>query len=161
VSDLVFFNAVIEPNRPLPPRGLFLVIGTIALISFIAGVVFVMHGAWPVTPFFGADVLLLYWAFILIRERSRRRERIVLTASELVVERKSVGRPAVRHTLNPYWLRVEHDDPERVGADLALVSHGNRLVVGSYLGADERARLADALRAALAEARAAPSHGST
>jgi len=156
MSERVFFEAVIEPNPPLPPRFLFLVVGGIAVLSFAAGVVFVLRGAWPVTPFFGADVLLLYWAFILVRERSRRREHIVLTQDRLTVERLSVGRRPVCHEINPYWLRVEHDDPERMGADLTLVSHGKRLVVGAFLGADERAGLAEALRAALAEARTAP-----
>lgn len=157
MSERVFFDAVIEPNPPLKTRHMVFVIFAIALVSFIAGVLFVLRGAWPVTPFFGADVLLLYWAFVLVRERSRRTERIRITTGALTVERKSVGRPLVRLQLNPYWLRVEHDDPERVGADLALVSHGKRLVVGAFLGADERARLADALRAALREARANPS----
>ena len=55
--------------------------------------------------------------------------------------------------INPYWLRVEHDDPELMGAELALVSRGRRWIVGSCLGAQERASLADALRRALREAR--------
>jgi uncharacterized membrane protein len=59
----------------------------------------------------------------------------------------------VREDLNPYWLHVEHHDPEHVGAELALVSRGKRWVVGRFLGAGERASLADALRAALGEAR--------
>jgi uncharacterized membrane protein len=158
MSVQVFFDAVIEPNPPLRPRHLFLVIAGIAAISFVAGVVFILRGAWPVTPFLGADVLLLYWAFVLVRERARHREYIHLTSERLTVERKRPGLPAVRHELNPYWLRVEHDDPERTGAPLALVSRGNRLIVGAFLGADERANLASALRAALAQARAAPSH---
>ncbi len=155
MSEPVLFDATIEPNPPLAPRHMFLVVLGIAAMSFIAGVAFVFRGAWPVTPFFGADVLLLYWAFVLVRERSRKRERIVLTREKLTVERKAAGRPAVRAEINPYWLRVEHDDPERLGAELALVSHGRRLVVGSFLGADERAALAEALRAAIREARSA------
>jgi uncharacterized membrane protein len=149
----IVFDATIEPNPPLATRHMFLVVLAIAAMSFIAGVAFVLRGAWPVTPFFGADVLLLYWAFVLVRERSRNKERIVITHEKVTVERKAVGRPAVRAELNPYWLRVEHDDPERMGAELALVSHGKRLVVGSYLGADERAALAEALRAAIREAK--------
>jgi uncharacterized membrane protein len=50
-------------------------------------------------------------------------------------------------------LRVDHDDPELLGAELALIWHGRRWVVGSFLGAEERATLADALRHALREAR--------
>jgi uncharacterized membrane protein len=161
MSANVLFDAVIEPNPPLRPRALFAVIAAVAAVSFAAGVLFVMHGAWPVTPFFGADVLLLYWAFVLVRERARHRERILLTADRLVVERMRPGLPALRHELNPYWLRVEHDDPERTGAPLALVSQGKRVIVGAFLGADERASLADALRAALRQARAAPSSSAT
>ena len=158
MTERVFFDAVIEPNPPLHPRGLFLVIAGIALVSFIAGVIFIMHGAWPVTPFLGADVLLLYWAFVLVRERAKHREYIHLTSEVLTVERKRPGLPSVKHELNPYWLCVEHDDPERTGAPLALVSRGTRLIVGAFLGADERANLAEALRAALAQAKAAPSY---
>jgi uncharacterized membrane protein len=158
MSAPVFFDAVIEPNPPLPPNGLFLVVFAIAAISFVAGIIFILHGAWPVTPFLGADVLLLYWAFVLVRERAKHREYIRVTPDLLTVERRRPGLPAVRHEFNPYWLRVEHHDPERMGAPIALVSHGKRLIVGSFLGADERANLADALRAALAQARATPNH---
>jgi uncharacterized membrane protein len=62
---------------------------------------------------------------------------------------------ARRQELNPYWLRVDHDDPERIGCELALVSRDKRWVVGSFLGAEERASLAEALRRALREAREA------
>ena len=37
----------------------------IGAVSFVAGVVFLLMGAWPVFGFFGLDVLLLYWAFRL------------------------------------------------------------------------------------------------
>jgi uncharacterized membrane protein len=156
MSARVFFDAVIEPNPPLRPRFLFFVVAGIASLSFIAGVVFILWGAWPVTPFLGADVLLLYWALVLNSERARHREHIVLTSGVLTVQRTAPGKRGVTHQLNPYWLRVEHDDPERVGAPLALVNRDTRLVVGAFLGADERASLADALRSALAEARATP-----
>lgn len=153
----ILFDALIEPNPPLSSRRMFFIVGGIAVISFIAGVVSVSYGAWPVTPFFGADVLLVYWAFVLVKERARHRERITLTPERLTVERTAPGLCAVTRDINPYWLRVEHDDPERVGAELVLVNRNERVVVGRFLGADERARLADALRAALAEARRTPS----
>ncbi len=150
----IFFDAVLTPNRPLPPFGLFLVLAGIGGISFVSGVLFILHGAWPVTPFFGADVALLAWAVHVTTRESRWRERLTLTAERFIVQRTD---PKGKETIleaNPYWLRVDHDDPERVGHELALVSHGTRLVVGKFLGADERASLAIALRAALREARA-------
>lgn len=153
--DRVFFDAVLEPNRPLGVRGQALVLGFVALVSAVAGTLFALHGAWPVTPFFGADVALLALAMHLSVRASKRRERLTLTSQSLLIERISADGAARREELNPYWLRVDHEDPELVGCDLALVSRGRRWIVGSFLGAEERASLAEALRRALREARGA------
>ena len=151
----VFFDAILEPNRPLGPKGLALVVGSVAAISFAAGVMFVLKGAWPVTPFFGADVLLLAWAMRASVRAARRREHLLLTSDSLLIERVAANGRTRREEINPYWLRVEHDDPELLGCELALVSRGRRWVVGSFLGAEERASLAEALRRALRDAREA------
>ncbi len=155
MKERIYFDAILEPNRPLGTLGLTLVIGFVALFSFVAGIVFIVHGAWPVTPFLGADVLLLAWAMRASVRASRRREHLVLTANAFLIERISAKGAARREELNPYWLRVEHDDPELLGCELALVSRGRRWIVGSFLGAEERASLAAALRKALSEAKAA------
>jgi len=155
MGERIFFDAMIEPNKPLGARGLALVVGFVALVSFTAGILFALHGAWPVTPFFGADVALLAWAMRASVRASRRRERLVLTSDLLVIERIGARGKVQREKINPYWLRVDHDDPELLGSELALVSRGRRWVVGSFLGAEERASLADALRRALREARTA------
>ena len=153
--DRVFFDAVLEPNRPLGVKGHAVVLGFVALVSLIAGTLFVLQGAWPVTPFFGADVALLALAMNASVRASRRRERLTLTAQRLLIERISPNGAARREELNPYWLRVDHEDPELMGCELALVSRGRRWIVGSFLGAEERATLAAALRRALSEARLA------
>jgi uncharacterized membrane protein len=155
MSERVFFDAVLQPNRPLGPVGLGVVIGGVALISFAAGLVFAIQGAWPVIPFFGVDALLLAWAMRACVRASRRRERLVLTQEALLIERVSSRGEIRREEINPYWLRVEHDDPEALGAELALVSRGRKWVVGAFLGAEERASLAEALRGALRKARTA------
>jgi len=149
----VFFDAMLQPNRPLGPRGLAVVIGSVGAISFVAGILFALHGAWPVTPFFGADVLLLAFAMRASVRASRKREHLLLTSEALLIERVSAKGEIKREEVNPYWLRVEHDDPELMGADLALVSGRQRWIVGSFLGAEERTSLAEALRGALREAR--------
>jgi uncharacterized membrane protein len=149
----VFFDAIVQPNRPLSPKGLTLVIGFVAAISFAAGIMFVLRGAWPVTPFFGADVLLLALAFRASVRASRKHEHLMLTRDALTIERVSARGEIAREEINPYWLRVDHDDPELLGADLALVSGRQRWIVGSFLGAEERVSLAEALRHALRAAR--------
>ena len=84
---------------------------------------------------------------------SRRREHLVLTRETLLIERHGARGEVKREEINPYWLRVDHDDPELLGSELALVSRGQRWVVGSFLGAEERTNLAEALRRALRDAR--------
>jgi len=153
MSERVFLNAVLRPNDPLEPRALALVIGFVAVVSFCAGILFALRGAWPVTPFFGADVLLLAWAMRASVRASKRREHLILTGDKFVIERISARGQTRREEINPYWLRVDHDDPELMGAELALVSSGRRWIVGSFLGAEERANLAETLRRALREAR--------
>ncbi len=156
MRERVFFDAILEPNRPLGAKGIAIVVGFVGLVSFAAGVMFVLKGAWPVTPFFGADVLLLAWAMRASVRASRRREHLILTSEALLIERISARGVAQREEINPYWLRVEHDDPDLLGAELALVSRGKRWIIGSFLGAEERASLASALRVALREAKTAP-----
>jgi uncharacterized membrane protein len=156
MSERIFFDATLEPNKPLGPRGLALVVGFVALVSFCAGILFALRGAWPVTPFFGADVLLLAWAMRASARASRRCEHLVLTSEKLLIERHGARGEVRREEINPYWLRVDHDDPELLGSELALVSRGRRWIVGSFLGAEERTNLAEALRRALRDARNAP-----
>jgi len=59
-------------------------------LSFVAGILFVLHGAWPVTGFFGLDVGLVYLAFRINYRSARREERIRLVADALTVERRGV-----------------------------------------------------------------------
>ncbi|MSP94483.1 MAG: DUF2244 domain-containing protein [Alphaproteobacteria bacterium] len=157
MKERIYFDAILEPNRPLGPLGLTLVIGFVALVSFVAGIVFILHGAWPVTPFLGADVLLLALAMRASVRAAKRREHLILAANTFLIERINPRGIARREELNPYWLRVDHDDPDLLGCELALVSRGRRWIVGSFLGAEERASLAGALRKALGEAKAAAS----
>lgn len=155
MAKKVFLEALIEPNPPLTPKAIALVIGFAAVVSFAAGFMFALHGAWPVTPFFGLDVALLAWAMRASLRASRRREFLRLTSDALLIERVSATGQVRREEVNPYWLKVEHDDPELLGAEVALVLHKRRWVVGSFLGAEERVRLAEALRQALRDARQA------
>jgi uncharacterized membrane protein len=153
MSERIYFDAILEPNKPLGPRGLALVIGLVAVVSFCAGTLFALRGAWPVTPFFGADVLLLAWAMRASVRSSKRREHLLLTNEKLLIERQGARGDVRREEINPYWLCVDHEDPELLGSELALVSRGRRWIVGSFLGAEERANLAAALRRALRDAR--------
>lgn len=61
-----------------------------------------------------------------------------------------------RLDFQPYWLRVEIDEPVTPGSQITLASHGRRTVIGSFLSPAERADVAAALRQALADLRRLP-----
>lgn len=158
-DEPVLFDAVLFPHRSLPPAGFWLLISIVAGFSFAAGMLFVMIGAWPVFGFFGLDVLLLAWCFRRSYWQARLYETVRLTERSLTVRRVDPGGKALTWTFQPYWLRVEMDDPPQHESQLTLASHGRRLAIGSFLAPEEKAEFARALRAALQSARAAPSAG--
>lgn len=158
-DEPVLFDAVLFPHRSLSPAGFWLLISIVAGFSFAAGMMFVMMGAWPVFGFFGVDVLLLAWCFRRSYWQARLYETVRLTERSLTVRRVDPGGEAITWTFQPYWLRIEIDDPPRHESQLTLASHGRRLTIGSFLAPEERADLARALRTALESVRAAPSAG--
>lgn len=154
-SEPMLFDAVLYPHRSLGPRAFLLLMACIAGVSFIAGIVFLIAGAWPVFGFLGLDVLLVYWAFMASYRSGRLHEIVRLTPKMLTVERRHPGGRVQSWSFQPYWLRVDIDDPPEHESQIVLSSHGRSLAIGSFLSPDERGDLARALRRALAQARSA------
>ena len=143
------FAARLEPYRSLSPGGFVILMSAIVAVAFGAGLVFALVGAWPVFGFFGLDVLLIYLAFKANYRSGCMHETLRLTENALIVERVGPGGRHRSWRFQPYWLRVEMDDPPEHESRLTLASHGRRLVVGAFLTPEERLELARALGAAL------------
>src|SRR5579864_2668780 len=144
----VFFDAVLYPHRSLPPQGFMVLMLVLSVVSFAAGVSFVLLGAWPIFGYFGLDVLLVYLAFRASYRSARMHEWVRLTEDMLTVERVGQRGERRRWQFQPFWLRVvleEQDESNR----LVLSSHGRELVVGGFLAPAERRNLAAALKEAL------------
>jgi len=152
-SDPVYFKAVLRPNPPLPASLRMLLIIIVATLNLGFALMFLLDGAWPVTPFMGADVLFLAWALSNNSKGAKRREEVRLTRSELRVEwYPAKGRPS-RVELNPYWVRVYLDNARDGRSAITLASHGRRLQIGSFLPPRDRVSLVAALGSALDSAR--------
>lgn len=143
------FDAVLHPHASLTPRGFFLLMAAVGVISFCAGVAFVIAGAWPVFGFFAIDMVLVYLAFKLNYQDARRYETLQLTDTTLTVERVAPSGKRERWRFQPYWLQVEIEDHPAPDSALTLRSHGRIVEIGSFLTADEKIDLANALRAEL------------
>jgi uncharacterized membrane protein len=122
-------------------------------VSFGTGLLFFMLGAWPVIGFMGLDVLLIYVAFKLNFRALRLYETVDLTPDALTVTRVQPSGKEQVWTFNPYWVRLRLEP--RVGrmSELSLSLHGDRLVLASFLTDTEREDFAEALGAALTEAK--------
>ena len=148
------FSARLTPHRSLNRTGFLVLMAFVAAVSFAAGVVFLVMGAWPVFGFFGLDVLVIYWAFRINFRRAAAVEEISVTPSELRVRRVSHRGHVVEWVLNPLWVRLDQKTHAEFGIErLYLISRGRRVSIGSFLGPDEKASFAKALLAALQSAK--------
>jgi uncharacterized membrane protein len=143
------FRAILLPHRSLGRKGFIILMSAICVVSLVAGLAFLLHGAWPVMGFLGLDVLLIFGAFRLNYRAARLHEFIELTESELRLTRTYPSGRSQSWTFNPYWVRLELEEYETQADRLSLRSHGRVLVFGNFLSDEEKRGFADALTAAL------------
>jgi len=148
------FSAVLRPHRSLHNVGFVVLMLAYGIFSFVAGIVFMAMGAWPVVGFCGVDVLLLYLAFRINYARAAAYEEVTVTPSALTVRKVNHRGRAREYVLNPVWVRLEKQTHEAYGLErLLVVSRGRQLPLASFLGPDDKSAFADALGRALGEAR--------
>jgi uncharacterized membrane protein len=147
------FSAILTPHRSLSPRGFIVFMAIISGVSFIAGMAFVLAGAWPVLGFFALDALLIYAAFKANYFAARAYETVSIDGDTLTVTKVLPSGRSRSWTFNPYWARVKLTARPGRASQLMLTSHGRRLVLGSFLSEGERQDFANALSNALAATR--------
>src|SRR4030088_2436456 len=109
------FSALLTPHRSLNRTGFLVLMAFLSVVSFAAGLAFLLMGAWPVVGFFGLDILLVYRAFRVNFRRGRATEEISVTPSELRVRRVSHRGHVVEWVLNPLWVRLDQKTHAGVG----------------------------------------------
>jgi uncharacterized membrane protein len=158
-ADQMLFTARLTPHRSLSRTGFVILMAVASAISFGAGMVFLMMGAWPVFAFFGLDVLLIYWAFRINFRDARASEEISVSFSELRVRRTSHRGHTVEWVLNPLWVRIDKETHEEFGIErLYLVARGHHIAIASFLGPDEKLSFVNALSEALQAAKRGPTY---
>jgi uncharacterized membrane protein len=125
------------------------VVAGVSAVSLGGGVVFWLHGAWPVTGFLGLDGVLLS-VFLRMNYRSARQSEILrLAGDEFSVEK--IGVRGERHfwRFQPFWLRVRLVETDEDTNRLFLTSHGLSLPIAGFLTARHRRDLARDIETAL------------
>jgi uncharacterized membrane protein len=153
------FTALLRPHRALSRKGFLALMGFVSVISFGAGLAFLMMGAWPVFGFFGLDVLAIYWAFKVYDRRAKATEEITVTPSEIRVRRVAPDGNVTEWVLNPLWVQLDQVCHAEFGIEqLFLVSRGRRVSIARFLGPEEKASFVKALMSALQTAKRGPTY---
>ena len=121
-----------------------------ATVSLGIASVFAAKGLWPVLPFAGAELALL-WAAIEISMRRGRRREVIRILDDLIVVEKRDGRGRRRVEFARYWARLALVAAPRAGrpSRLLLRSHGRHCEIGRFLTEDARHALKRRLEGSL------------
>ena len=144
----MYLDTELHPYRSLSAQAFKLMLIAVIIINAVIGIVFAMHGAFPVTGFCGLDVLALWIAFRMNYRAARSMERVRLTPLAMHVERRDPDGLARHWVLNPVWASVRE---ESVG--VSVWSGGEALTIGAFLPPDERTAFARTLGTALYRAK--------
>jgi uncharacterized membrane protein len=149
------FAATLTPHRSLTPTGKKVVIGLVAALALVPGIVFYVAGAWPVVGFMGLDVLAI-WAALTISMRGGKAFEVVTlwpTSLELKKVDAKGGEEVLSFVPKTVKFVIDRDYNERVTA-LWLKVDTKKIPLGAFLSADEKLSLSKVFGTALRKARA-------
>jgi uncharacterized membrane protein len=141
------YRIELSPNCSLTPASARTFVGGLALVTFGTALYFALQGFWPVLPFAGLEIGLLWWAVNTSMDAGRRREIILITDDSVVIERRWPANTR-RLVFARHWATVRLCDPPAAQhpSRLTIESHGRACEVGRFLTEDERRGLAARLR---------------
>src|SRR5258708_35315765 len=113
--EVQILSARLTPHRSLNRTGFLALMLFLSVVSFVAGLAFLLMGAWPVLGFFGLDVLAIYWAFRINFRDAKATEEIRVTPSELRVRRVSHRGHVAEWVPNPLWVQLDRECPAEFG----------------------------------------------
>ena len=118
------------------------------------GIVFAIHGYWPVLPFAGLEVVVLGVAFYLCLSRSQLREVVTVNDDRVMVD-KGRRQPEQHWECPRAWARVilERAPIAWYPSRLALVFQGRRVELGQFLNEADRQGLAAELQDVIRQGR--------
>lgn len=152
-QEIIYMDAVLQPNRSLSERGFAIVMLIVGGFSFVTGMAFVSMGALPVVGFFGLDALAFYLLFRHSFRKQREETRIIVTANDVrLSHRRSNGREKTAR-LPAAFARVELAEPLTANSWLRIEYGQTAYIIGRFLTVEERQSLATAIRSALKAAR--------
>jgi uncharacterized membrane protein len=143
------------PHRSLGRNGTHRLLAGVAIAFSVVAVRQPAPAMWPVALACLAAFIGLALALWANNRSGRLVERIVIDPRSVKVVRSQPARESQVAEFNTSWVRVLLTDDRQVSNRLTLTESGRSVSVGEFLSPEERAQLAEAMRMALAELRAA------
>lgn len=137
LANAAGFIRVARRNNSLTSTGRLTVFAFLFVVSVGIASAFAVLGAWPILPFAGIEMLVLFLALRWIERRAADYERISIAGDRVEIEICEAGR-ARSHELSRCWAQLVSRD----GARLALRSHGREIEIGRHLNDAQRLVLA-------------------
>ncbi len=131
----ILYRVELKPHRSARPGAGFVVLLVLGFFWSVIGAGAAYFGAWPLSAFYGAEfmlILIIIWMFV---KAGDQREYITLTNGLLHV--RSSARYGVEKSFNPYWVQVVSKSEDRRSGRIEISSHGESVVVGTHLSANE------------------------
>jgi uncharacterized membrane protein len=147
-------DAVLTPNRSLSKTGLLALLAGFGLFNLTMAVFFLVIGAFPIPVFLGLDFVGILLAFRINNRRARIAERVRVSADLVEVSREADGKAQILWSSPTAFTQVSFDPDERRGPHLRIKRAGQAMTLASSLGPAERSDFAEALQAAIRNARA-------
>jgi uncharacterized membrane protein len=130
-------------NNSLSSSGRLLIFALIFAVSVgIAAGFSLIFGAWPILPYAGLEMAVLYVAFRYIDRHAGDYERVTIKGGSVAIEVHD-GAKRTRLELSRHWARIVCS---RDGSRLALRSHGREIELGRHLNHEQRLEMARDLR---------------
>lgn len=147
------FSVTVRPNSVSGQPGLMLAMIVLVPACIVAGLGFMLIGAWPVTLFMGLHILALLLAFQYVERHAGDFERLTLADDRLILDTHTPDND--RHIeLNGLWVQVDLQTTSVGGGkSLYLRSHGKEVAFGELMSDDERLAVSRELDRRLARLR--------
>lgn len=147
----------LRPNSSLTPRAAAWFYGTLMAILLCIGIGCAALGFWPVLPFAGLELAVLYWAVRWVQRRTEAREYIRVDDTSVRIEKYARSREgATRHRAYSFarpgtQLELRAGDPAHWPSRLLFRSRGRSVEIGAFLTDGERRGLKNRLAEVLAD----------
>ncbi len=138
---------VLRPNRSWTWRSNTYFLFTLTTVSAIVASWFTLRGLWVVLPFSVLEMSVLAACLYYCVRRTHQQEVLTFSVDELVIE-KGHQKPERTYHFSRFFARflVEPAKHRWYEPRIAVQSRGERVEIGRFLTADEKANLVNQLR---------------